>query len=83
MSCGIPCISFDCPYGPSEIIQNGIDGILVKNGDINALAEKIEYLIENKAIRKEMGRKAITDIARYDPNIVMESWKNLFKLFKP
>ena len=83
MSCGIPCISFDCPYGPSEIIQNGIDGILVKNGDINALAEKIEYLIENKAIRKEMGRKAITDIARYEPNIVMESWKNLFKLFKP
>ena len=41
MSLGVPCVSFDCPFGPSEIIRNQEDGLLVKNGDIQGFANAI------------------------------------------
>lgn len=83
MSCGLPCISFDCPYGPSGIIKDGIDGFLIKSNDIDSLANKIEYLIDNEDIRKKMGEQAQINISRYRPDVIMKSWSNLFELFKP
>lgn len=77
MSCGLPCVAFDCPYGPSEIIQNNIDGILVKNQDINQLASKICYLIENAQKRKELGEQAAINVQRYSADNVMKRWINL------
>ena len=79
MACGVPCISFDCPYGPSDIIKDNEDGLLVKNGDVNAMAKAICYLIENQDIRKKMGIIARKNIKRYSPNIIMNQWDMLFK----
>lgn len=78
MSCGLPVISFDCPDGPSEIITNNKDGILVENGNINELAEKISYLIENENSRKRMGIAAKENTKRYLPYFVMQKWISLF-----
>ena len=83
MACGIPCISFDCPYGPSEIIHDGVDGFLINNGDINTFAKKLEYLMENPEIRKQMGMKALTGIKKYEQNNIMKLWTNLFHVLKP
>lgn len=79
MSCGIPCISFDCPHGPSDIIRNNEDGILVENGNIQLLAEKICYLIENEDIRTGMGPKARENVKRFLPENIMPAWEELFK----
>ena len=79
MSCGIPCVSFDCPHGPSDIISDQEDGLLVENGNIEQLAEKICYLIEHEDIRKEMGAKARENVKRYLPENVMPQWEKLFK----
>lgn len=79
MSCGIPCVSFNCPHGPSDIIKDGEDGILVENGKIEELSEKICYLIENESIRLEMGLKAKENIKRYLPENIMPKWEKLFK----
>lgn len=78
MSCGIPCVSFGCPHGPSDIIKNGEDGLLVENGNIEQLAEKICYLIEHEDIRKEMGRKARENVKRYLPENIIPQWETLF-----
>ncbi len=78
MSCGIPCVSFDCPHGPRDIITDGVDGLLVENGNITQLAEKIIYLIEHEEIRREMGRKARENVKRYLPENVMPQWEALF-----
>ena len=79
MSCGVPCISFDCPYGPSDIIRNGEDGILVEYLNTKALADNICKLIENPKLRKEMGAKAKKNIARFSRENVMRQWTDLFK----
>lgn len=82
MACGVPVVSFDCPNGPSDIVTNGEDGFLVKNGDIEALAEKMCYLIENENKRIEMGEKARENVKRYMPDIIMEKWIDLFNSLK-
>lgn len=75
---GVPCISFDCPYGPSDIIDNGNDGYLIPNDNIQKMADKICYLIENEEIRKEMGKKARKSAMRYAPENIMPLWDKLF-----
>lgn len=81
MACGVPCISFDCPHGPADIITNGEDGILVENGNIDKLAEAIYKLIENEELRIGMGQKAKANISRYSDKQVMKQWDELFKTF--
>lgn len=79
MCCGLPCISFNCPYGPSDVIRNGEDGLLVEAENTKALAESICYFIENKEVRKKMGLKARENIKRYLPDNIMPQWEKLFK----
>lgn len=79
MSCGLPCISFDCPYGPREIITDGEDGLLAEDGNIKDLAQKMERLMADVELRKTMGTKAINNIARYQPKAIMSQWTKLFE----
>lgn len=78
MACGVPCVSFDCPAGPSQIIKDDEDGFLAVNGDIAELADKICYLIEHDEVRKKMGAMARTNVKRFDKNVVMKKWMDLF-----
>lgn len=78
MACGRPCVSFNCPCGPDEIITDSVDGLLAKDGDINDLAKKIEWMITHEKERKEMGLKARESAKRYDKETIMAQWINLF-----
>lgn len=79
MACGIPCVSFTCPCGPRDIIRDGEDGFLIENEDIPALAEKINYLIEQEDMRIQMGKKALEHIDRFRIENIALQWKNLFE----
>lgn len=79
MSCGIPVVAFDCPYGPSDIIHNGKDGYLVENGNVEAFAERICQLIENKDLRLKMGQLGILSAQKYRADMIMYKWKQLFE----
>ncbi len=78
MACGVPCISFDCPYGPRNIITNNEDGILVENDNIIEFAKQIENLIENPNKRIEMGKKARNNIKRLIVENIGNQWQTLF-----
>lgn len=78
MSLGVPCVSFDCPFGPSEIIRNQEDGLLVKNGDIQGFANALCHLIEHEAERKAFGKRAKQNITRYSLRNIMPQWEILF-----
>ncbi|MFA7044022.1 MAG: glycosyltransferase family 4 protein [Bacteroidales bacterium] len=82
MACGLPVISFDCPMGPSNIINNNEDGFLVKDGDIQQFAEKICYLIDHEGIRIQMGQKARENVKRYNQETIMQKWIELFQSLK-
>lgn len=79
MSCGLPCVSFDCPYGPSDIIRQGEDGLLVPLGDTQALADALCQLMGDEAQRKRMGALARQHVMRYAPEVVMKRWEALFQ----
>jgi Glycosyltransferase len=78
MTCGVPAVSFTCPCGPRDIIKDKEDGLLVENGNIEELAEKIVYLIENEEIRKTMGKKASKNVKRFRMESLGKQWNNVF-----
>ncbi len=79
MSCGVPVVSFACPYGPKYIITNASDGFLVENGNTGQLAERICYMIEHPEKRKEMGTNAIATAKRYCIEEIGKRWIKLFE----
>jgi len=79
MACGLPPVSFACPCGPKDIIQDGINGILVEKGDVSGLADKISFLIENDEKRKEMGHMARERSERFRIDIIANEWDGLFR----
>lgn len=78
MSCGIPCVSFDCPIGPRELIRDGETGLLALNGNVEDLSSKIEWLINNDLERKAMGIKARHFSAKFKLPVIMSLWENLY-----
>lgn len=79
MACGLPCVSFDCPYGPRNVITDGEDGILVEYLNSQALADNICRLIENKDLRKAMGNKGRRNVLRFSRETIMPQWVKLFE----
>lgn len=79
MACGLPVISFDCPSGPSEIIQDGYNGLLVENGNICALSEAIERLAGDEEERARIGAAAASSSQRFSMERIMEHWEELIQ----
>jgi len=77
-SCGLPVISFDCPNGPADIVRDGVDGILVENGNVEALAQAILKLIKDPYMIKKYGQESAKDIERFSPKCIFEMWETLF-----
>lgn len=79
MSCGVPAVSFDCKCGPEEIISQHDGGLVVKNGDIEGLAEAIVKLMKDEELRKRMGENAKRVVETYSEERVMKKWIDLYE----
>lgn len=78
MSCGLPVVAFNCPYGPADIINDNIDGFLIEDRNIEAFADRVCQLMENQDLRQQMGKAAIFSAQRYRAEIIMPQWERLF-----
>lgn len=58
MACGVPSISTDCDMGPAELIENGVNGYLVPVDDVDAITQKLELLIDDESLRKQISNNS-------------------------
>ncbi len=78
MACGLPPVAFACPCGPSEIIENGISGLLVEPENVRELADKICSLIEKDELRINMGKMARERSQRFKIDVIAKEWESIF-----
>lgn len=79
MECGVPCIAFDCPSGPGDIISSGQDGILVPELDTDKFEKSLNELMIDDDLRKSLGLAARLKANRYSVNSIVKKWDDLFK----
>lgn len=78
MACGLPVVAFDFKCGPKDIISDGENGLIIRNGDIKALAEGMMRLMEDTENRKRMSLNARKIVDTYSEKAVMYKWIGLF-----
>lgn len=76
---GLPCIAFDCKFGPRSIIDDGACGYLVEDGNIELFAEKLCNLIESENRRMQFSLVAVEHARKFDVYGTMTKWKTLFE----
>ncbi len=79
MSCGLPVVTFDSPYGPATILTEREDGFLIPNRDKQKFVDSLCQLMESVDLRQQMGMKAIISSQRFAADKIMPMWKKLFE----
>ncbi len=77
MACGLPVVSFDCPSGPSEMIQDGVNGLLVPPENIQELSSSLERLMASVELRNSLGEQARKITESYSLDKTVQSWEEL------
>ncbi|WP_459615715.1 glycosyltransferase family 4 protein [Bordetella sp. 2513F-2] len=81
MALGLPCVSYDCPSGPREITREGEDALLVPLGDRAGLRDAIGRLMDEPALRAQLGSRAAQSVrSRYALPAVLARWDELFAM---
>ena len=78
MACGLPVVSFDCPFGPRSIISDGEDGILVQDGNIIKFAAVLKQMMEDDNLRAEMASAAKRNASWFQIEYIAKLWQSLF-----
>lgn len=74
MAVGLPCIAYDCEMGPSDLLEDGVNGFLVPVGDKALLRARLLQLLEAPALGEQLGRRAMEVRERYAVERVAEAW---------
>ncbi len=79
MANGCSCISFDCDTGPSEIIINEQNGLLIPSEDIDSLAEAMEKLVKDEKLRAHIAANAVKVREDFSEHRIMDMWIQFFE----
>ena len=75
---GLPIVSFACKCGPRDVLTDGVDGLLIPEGDVAALAAGMKRLMDDEDLRRKMGAAAFRNSEKYDKERIMALWERLF-----
>ena len=79
MQHGVPCVVFDCPFGPSDVVVDGACGFVVPDGDVSAFANRLACLMDDEALRQQFAAAAKERVKHYSVGKVMARWKELLE----
>lgn len=79
MACGLPAVTFDYKCGPRDIIKEGENGLVVKDGDIDGLAKAMMTLMRDDELRRKMGENAKRVVETFSEAKVMDKWVRLYE----
>lgn len=79
MAYGLPVVTYDFKCGPKDIIRQGENGLLVRDGDIEGLAQAMQRLMDDEPLRMRMGEEAKKVVDTYSEEAVMSQWTALFE----
>ena len=82
MESGLPVVAYDCPIGPRSLIHNEENGYLIPDDNVELFVEKVQLLMNNVDLRKQMGNRAVASVQHYQLNAVMNQWNDLFTSLK-
>lgn len=82
MSQGMACIAYNCKTGPSDIISNGYNGLLIEDQNKMALQDGLEELMADPLLRKNLGENALRSMDQFQIEAIVEKWEKLFKELK-
>jgi glycosyltransferase involved in cell wall biosynthesis len=78
LSSGCPPVSYDVKYGPADLIADGVNGVLVEDGDVDAVAQAVTRLLTDHELRDDLSRAAVASVDRLRPDVVAGRWSALF-----
>ena len=79
MSAGVAVVSTDCPHGPSEIIEHGVNGLLVPPSDPRALAAAIQLVCEDVNLRKRLATGGRVRADDFSPEEISGEYAHYFR----
>ena len=77
MAKGIPVIAFEY-VGVHDIINDGVDGVIVPFGDVREYADKLRKLMQNEELRQQLAKNGLASAHQFDKKMVMQKWTGLF-----
>ncbi len=76
---GLPCVSYDVPFGPAEIITDGLNGVITPAGDILEMARALDRLMRDENLRLSLQEHVRDDIDRFSGESIIKTWKKVIK----
>ena len=78
MSQGMACIAYDCVTGPSDIIVDKENGLLIENQNMEEMQKGLRTLIDNKELREALANQGIKSLDKYDLSAITNRYEMLF-----
>lgn len=74
---GLPMVSFDIVTGPNEIIEDGVNGYLIKPYDCQEMADKIASLLDNQEMREEFAGNTKLNLKKFEQQQILTQWRSV------
>lgn len=79
MAAGLPVVSFNCQWGPAEMVADGSNGLLVQPEDVEGLSRALARLMADPALCERLGAAARVDSVRFSPERVLAQWEDVLQ----
>ena len=79
MACGCPCVAFDCTTGPRDMIEDGVNGVLVPADSVEELTRAMVRLMADSALRSAVASRAVSVKETFSEQRIMQMWQRVLQ----